>query len=148
MNAHLFSKSIHLFRAHAVAPLALPMACQGISCGFPSPAADYMEQVLDLNQVLIKDKEATFLGRVQGDSMQDAQIFEGDVLVINRALEPKNNDIILGMLCGEFTVKRFEKSAGTIVLHPANPRYRPIVVAPDMDFSVWGVVTYVIHKTR
>ena len=80
--------------------------------------------------------------------MQDAQIFEGDVLVINRALEPKNNDIILGMLCGEFTVKCFEKKAGTIVLHPANPRYRPIVVAPDMDFSVWGVVTYVIHKTR
>lgn len=139
---------IDLFRADFIAPLFLPIATYGISCGFPSPAEDYMEQAIDLNQILIKDREATFFGRVKGNSMQDANISDGDVLVIDRALEAKNNDIVLGMLNGEFTVKRMEKRSGGITLLPANPQYKPIVITADMDFEVWGVVTYVIHKTR
>ena len=126
----------------------LPVATAGISCGFPSPAEDYMEQALDLNQLLVRDKEATFFGRVKGDSMKDAHIYEGDVLVIDRSLQAKNGDIVLAMLHGEFTVKRLSLSREGCSLLPENPLYQPIILTPDMDFSIWGVITYVIHKSR
>lgn len=142
------SQHLELFPAGHAPALALPLATFGISCGFPSPADDYMEQSLDLNQILIKDKEATFFGRVKGDSMEDANIRHGDVLVIDRSLEAQNNSIALCMLNGEFTVKRLALKNGSITLHPANPQYKPIPITPELEFSVWGVVTYVIHKAR
>jgi len=138
--------NIDLFRAEDGCELLLPIAALGISCGFPSPAEDYMEQSIDLNQILIKDKESTFFGRVKGDSMRDANIQEGDVLIIDRSLTAKNNTIALCMLNGEFTVKRILKRAGNITLVPANPGYKPILITPEMDFAVWGIVTYIIHK--
>ena len=148
MTTLLRKLHLELYRAEIGSAFLLPIANHGISCGFPSPAEDYMEQAIDLNQVLIKDREATFFGRVKGDSMADANIADGDVLVIDRAVQAKNGDIVLGMLNGEFTVKRLQKRSGQVTLHPANPKYPPIPVTPDMDFAVWGVVTYVSHKTR
>lgn len=139
---------IEIRAADSATELPLPFAIQGISCGFPSPAEDYMEQSIDLNKVLIKDKESTFFGRVKGNSMLDAHISDGDVLVIDRSLTAHNNSIALCMLNGEFTVKRIVKKAGKVFLHPANPSFRTIEVLPEMDFSVWGVVTYIIHKAR
>jgi len=142
------SKHFQLFQADLGTVLTLPVASYGISCGFPSPAEDYMEQSIDLNKTLITDKESTFFGRVKGDSMVDANIHEGDVLIIDRAKEAKNNTIALCMLNGEFTVKRIIKRNGSLTLYPANSKYQPIPITPDMDFAVWGVVTYVIHKAR
>jgi len=138
---------IELFRASDGPGLALPFACQGISCGFPSPADDYIEQAIDLNKVLIKDHESTFFGRVSGQSMINANIHQGDVVIIDRSLKPRNDCIALCLLNGEFTVKRLEISPTRIVLHPANPDYKSTLITPETDFSVWGVVTYVIHKT-
>lgn len=138
--------NIDLYAAESCNPIILPYVLQGLSCGFPSPAEDYIEQSLDLNKLLIKDKESTFFGRVKGNSMIDANILDGDVVVIDRSLDAKNNSIALCMLDGEFTVKRIIKRSGRIILHPANPQYRPIPITPEMNFHVWGVVTYIIHK--
>jgi DNA polymerase V len=140
--------NITLYRSEDASELALPIACNGISCGFPSPAEDYIEQSIDLNKLLIKDKEATFFGRVKGNSMLDANIHDGDVLIIDKSLNPCNGCIALCMLNGEFTVKRMEIQGQQVTLYPANPKYKPIQVSPDMDFLVWGIVTYAIHKTR
>ncbi len=139
---------LELFRADTSLRLPLPLAVSRLSCGFPSPAEDYLENFIDLNRTLIKDKEATFYGRVRGNSMEDANIHEGDVLVIDRSLQAKNNSIVLCALNGEFTVKRLIKRNGGITLYPANPKYQPIPITPEMDFSVWGVVTYIIHKAQ
>ncbi len=139
---------LELFRADTSLRLPLPLAVSRLSCGFPSPAEDYLENFIDLNRTLIKDKEATFYGRVRGNSMEDANIHEGDVLVIDRSLQAQNNSIVLCALNGEFTVKRLIKRNGGITLYPANPKYQPIPITPEMDFSVWGVVTYIIHKAQ
>ena len=127
---------------------ALPLATQGIRAGFPSPADDYLESSLDLNELIIKDKEATFYGRVQGNSMEDALIYEGDIVVIDRSIEAKTGAIALCHLDGEFTVKTLEFASDHIILKPANVEYNPIIVTQENDFSVWGVVTYIIHKAR
>ncbi|TVM02595.1 MAG: peptidase S24, partial [Candidatus Brocadia sp. WS118] len=118
-----------------------------VSAGFPSPADDHIQKKLDLNELVIKHPAATFFVRVNGDSMKNAGIFHDDILVVDRALDPKNNDIIVCVLNGEFAVKRFVKNKRRIVLYPENPDYTPIEVTEEMEFQVWGVVPYVIHKT-
>jgi DNA polymerase V len=143
-----FLCNVQLFRTGEFEELWLPLAQQGISCGFPSPAEDYIEESMDLNRQLVRDRAATFVGRVRGDSMRDAQIFDGDTLVIDRSLTAKSGDVCLCQLAGEFTVKKVEFEGHRVILHPANPEFNPVIVTPDMEFSVWGVVTYVIHKTK
>ena len=117
-----------------------------IPAGFPSPAEDFLEKRLDLNDFLIKNKAATFLIRVQGDSMINAGIHSGDILIIDRSLEASEGKIVLGVLNGEFTVKRVLKKDGKLFLMPENDAYQPIEVTEEMDFNIWGVVTHSIHK--
>jgi DNA polymerase V len=126
--------------------LSLPLVQSRVSAGFPSPADDYLEIKLDLNKYLIQHPTATFYVRVKGDSMENAGIFDDDLLIVDRAKDSKDLDIIVGVLDGEFTVKRLVKKAGRVFLHPENDNYKPIRIEEENDFRVWGVVTYVIHK--
>lgn len=126
----------------------LPMMAQeGIHAGFPSPATDYMTQAIDLNKELVKHPAATFYGRVVGDSMIDAGVDEGDILVIDRSLDPRDGDMVVCFINGEFTLK-YLKFRPHLELMPANDRYPAIVVREGDDFKIWGVVTYVIKKVR
>jgi len=134
---------------HPLSPesgLHLPLAGTGISAGFPSPAEEYMEAGIDLNLELIRNPDATFFGRVKGYSMKDAGISDGDVLIIDKSLEPRNGSIAVCFLDGEFTVKRILKENDGIFLLPANNEFKPIRITEENDFMAWGIVTYVIKK--
>ncbi len=124
-----------------------PLFVTTVSAGFPSPADDFVEDKLDLNELLIAHPSATFFIRVDGDSMLGAGITSGDILIVDRALQPNDNNIIIAVLDGELTVKRMRLDGGRIVLMPENPDFEPLVVTPEMQFDVWGVVTSVIHPT-
>ena len=124
------------------------MAQEGIHAGFPSPATDYMTQAIDLNKELVKHPAATFYGRVVGDSMIDAGVEEGDILVIDKALEAQDGDMAVCFVDGEFTLKRLKFHEGGLTLVPANERYPSIEIGEGSDFMMWGVVTYVIKRVR
>lgn len=129
--------------------LPLLYADGGIRAGFPSPAQDYVDGILDLNKELIQHPAATFYARVVGDSMNPG-IAEGDLLVVDRSLEATDDCIAVCCVNDEFTIKRLDltqKDKGTIRLLPDNPKYEPITVTEDDNFILWGVVRYVIHKT-
>jgi DNA polymerase V len=119
-----------------------------VAAGFPSPAQDYQDGVIDLNRELVPHPRSTFCVIVDGDSMQDAQLQDGDVLIVDKSIEAYDGCIAVCLLDGDFTVKHFHKVDGRVVLQPANRRYPPIAVEPEQDFAVWGVVCYVIHKTH
>jgi len=124
----------------------LNMYSHQIPAGFPSPAEDFLEKSLDLNEYLIKNKAATFLIRVQGSSMINVGIFDGDLLVIDRSIEPADGKIVLGVLNGEFTIKRISIKKSKLYLVPENEKFKTIEITPEMDFKSWGVVTYAIHR--
>jgi DNA polymerase V len=128
------------------AGLYLPMYTTPVSAGFPSPADDYIDRKLDLNEFLISHPAATFFMRVEGSSMIDAGIHSGDILVVDRSLEPSDNRIIIAALNGELTVKRVKRIGSRLYLAPENRDFEPIEVAPGMQFEVWGVVTCVLHQ--
>ena len=139
---------IKILRGEFKEKLDLLLAPQ-IKAGFPSPAEDYMRESLDFNRDLIKHPEATFYGRVDGDSMMDAGISDGDIAVIDRALEPSDGDIVVAYINNEFTIKYLElkhKKDGYIELRPANKNYKPIRIDEYDDFEVWGVVVWIIKK--
>jgi DNA polymerase V len=117
-----------------------------VSAGFPSPAADYEQDTLDLNKHLVDNPAATFFVRVVGDSMLGAGIHHGDLLVVDRSLEPRDKNVVIAVLDGELTVKRIRIRNGKITLEPENDDYASQEVAADAAFEVWGVVTSVIHK--
>lgn len=123
-----------------------PLFLAKISAGFPSPAEDYIDKNLDLNEYLIKHPSATFFVRVAGNSMINAGIHNGDILVVDRALEPADNKIIIAVINGEFTVKRVRKARYGLYLMPENDDFKTIQVTEEMDFQIWGVVTHVIHS--
>ena len=123
----------------------LPLFSARVPAGFPSPADDYIDRALDLNEHLIRHPAATFFVRVSGDSMVGAGIHPGDILVVDRAEEPSHGKIIIAALNGELTVKRLSRHHDRICLTPENPAYAPIEVTPEMQFEVWGVVVHVIH---
>jgi DNA polymerase V len=125
----------------------IPLFLSPIKAGFPSPADDYLEQKLDLNEHLIKHPCATFFVKVVGDSMINAGIFNGDILIVDRSLKAANNKIIVAILDGEFTVKRLRTYSGKVFLVPENPNYPPIEVPEGADFEVWGVVIHGIRST-
>ena len=132
-----------------VAEEQLPgMAQSGIHAGFPSPATDYMTQAIDLNKELVRHPAATFYGRVVGDSMIDAGVEEGDILVIDKSLEAREGDMAVCFVDGEFTLKHLHFHEGGLTLRPANSNYPEIEVCEGVDFVMWGVVTYVIKKVR
>ena len=126
----------------------IPLYGDAVPAGFPSPADDYLDMDLNLHDYLVQHPSATFCVKAIGDSMVDAGIKSSDVMVIDRALTPKNNDIILAVVDGEFTVKRIKKNDDELYLMPANENYRPMKITEDMDFQVWGVVTFIIHKAN
>ncbi|MGO1751231.1 MAG: LexA family protein [Psychroflexus sp.] len=125
--------------------LVLPLA-EKINAGFPSPAEDFLDLSIDLNKEFIKHPDATFFGKVSGDSMIDAGLDNGDLLIIDKSLEPKNNSIAVCFLDGEFTVKRVLREEDKLWLVAENKNYQPIPVYPENDFIIWGVVTTVIKK--
>lgn len=116
-----------------------------VSAGFPSPAEDYEEGKLDLNRYLIKHPAATFFVRVTGDSMIEAGIHPGDLLVVDRALEVTDGRVVIAVVNGELTVKRICQKKNQLFLVPENKNYQPLQVQQEMDFMIWGVVTNVIH---
>ncbi|MBU0975642.1 MAG: translesion error-prone DNA polymerase V autoproteolytic subunit [Patescibacteria group bacterium] len=117
-----------------------------VSAGFPSPADDFSERKLDLNEYLIKHPAATFFVRAKGVSMQNGGISDGDLLIVDRALEARSGNIIIGFIDGEFTVKRIRISQKQVFLIPENSSFKPIRITEEMDFQVWGVVTFVIKR--
>jgi DNA polymerase V len=114
--------------------------------GFGAAADDYMERGIDLNEQLIKNKPATYFFRMKGDAMKEAGIFDNDVLIVDRSLKLANGKIIVAVLNGELLVRRFHKNFSSAFLVPENTRYKNINLAEFSDFSLWGVVTYVIHQ--
>jgi len=123
-----------------------PLLLNNVQAGFPSPADDHIDSKLDLNEFLIKHPSATFFVKAAGDSMTDAGINEGDILIVDRSVDAKSNDIIVASLCGEFTLKRLIINGEKVYLKPENPKYNLIEINEDSLFSIWGVVTYVISK--
>lgn len=117
-----------------------------ISAGFPSPAADYAEEGLDLNDYLVRNKPATFMFTVKGDSMIGASIEEGDKVVVDRALNPKHDDIVVAVVDGEYTIKRLYRHQGRVELRPENPAYSPIMFTEGIELVVWGVVVGVVRR--
>jgi DNA polymerase V len=126
--------------------MRIPFIKEGVSAGFPSPAADFMESNIDLNKVLSENPLATFYIKVKGNSMIDAGINDKDVLVVDRSLEPKNNKIAICFIDGEFTVKRIQLEKDCLYLMPENSNYSPIKVTEENQLIIWGIVTYVIKK--
>ena len=126
--------------------LDVPFYQANVPAGFPSPAEDFMDLDLNLQEYLIQHPSATFCVRVTGDSMRNAGILSGDVMVVDRALEPQNNNIVLAVLNGEFTVKRIQKEGELLYLKPENETFKSIKITEEMGFKVWGVVTHIIHK--
>lgn len=131
-------------------PLAVPLAEGGVRAGFPSPAQDYMELSIDLNHTLVQHPATTFCAKVTGDSMRDANVYEGDILVIDRSLRPSDGDMAVCWIDGDFTLKfiQLDPVNNCLWLCPANPGYPRIKVSPEQSFLVWGVVTYTIHKRK
>lgn len=139
-----------LLKGDLASKLALSLA-PTIKAGFPSPAEDYLHDSLDFNHDLIKNPEATFYGRVSGNSMIEAGICDGDIAVIDHSLQPIDGDIIVAYVNGEFTIKYLSlshKDEGYIELKPANPNYSPIRIDADDNFRVWGVVVWTIKQWR
>lgn len=127
-------------------PLWLDICGWSVPAGFPSPAADHTHKRIDLNEHLIRNGDATHVFRVRGDSMTGIGIYEGDKLLVDRSIEPKHNHIVLAVLNNEFTVKRLYKRGGVIKLIAENPIYPPIVIKPEEELTIWGVVTFNLHK--
>ena len=119
---------------------------QGISAGFPSPADDFKEIRISLDKELVKNQESTFYARVSGNSMENAGLSDGDLIVIDRALDPVKNKIAVCFLDGEFTVKRIIKRGNKLYLRPENKDYNEIEIKDDNQLIIWGLVTYVIKK--
>lgn len=124
----------------------LPMSLSGVRAGFPSPADDYLDKKLDLNEYLVKHPAATFLVRVKGDSMVKAGIASGDILVVDRSLEPRDKKIVVAVVNGDFTVKRVSKKKDRLFLMSENDDYPPIEIKDGTDFEIWGVVAHVIRS--
>lgn len=124
---------------------SIPFFSELVHAGFPSPADDYIESRLDISKLLIKNPASTYYIKVTGNSMIGSGIFSGDIIIVDKSLTIKNNDIIVASINGDFTVKRFVKENDKIFLVPANPDYEKIKIKNNTDFQVWGVVTYCIR---
>lgn len=137
---------LDLIKADTSTTVELPLSSSGVSAGFPSPADDFIDLSLDLNRELIKDPAATFFARVKGVSMIDEGIDDGDLLIIDKSVEPYSGCLAVSYLDGEFTLKRVTLEKDCAWLVPANKDYKPIKVTADNDFMIWGIVRYIIKK--
>ena len=130
----------------ASSPIWLNLCSDSVPAGYPSPITEQAKELVNINSHLIRNEIATYIFRVQGNAMIDAGIFDGDVLIVDRSIEPKHNDIVLVTLHNEFIVKRLFKRAGVVKLVSENPIYPPIVIKVNDDFAIWGLVTNSVHK--
>jgi DNA polymerase V len=128
--------------------MPLPLVSASVEAGFPSPADDHLERGVDLNEELIRNPAATFLVRVKGESMRDARIHSGDTLIVDKSVTPADRQIVVAMIDGEFTVKRFRKVDGRVFLEAANSSFASIEVGEDQELTIWGAVTFVIHQAK
>ena len=135
-----------IYSADTGTSLKLPFIQDIVRAGYPSPAADYIEKKLDLNEYLIKHKEATYFIRVEGDSMENNKIYNGDLLIVDRAVDAKMGSIVVVNINGEMTVKILDKIDGKLHLVAGNKKYEPIPVTEETELLIWGVVTYIVHK--
>lgn len=124
----------------------IPFITAGIKAGFPSPAADFDETKVSIDQLVVKNETATFYAKANGNSMIDAGIEDGDILVIDRSIEPTNNKIAVCFIDGDFTIKRIKIEKDCMYLVPENPNFQPIKVTEDNNLIIWGIVTYVVKK--
>lgn len=127
-------------------PVRLPLLLDRVPAGFPSPAENYVEGRLDLNDLCVRKPAATFFVRVVGESMRDAGINAGDLLVVDRSLDPRNGSVVVAVLDGYLTVKHFHRRPGGITLRPANAAFPPIEVGEGAELDVWGVVTFGVRR--
>ena len=148
MSKRIAIPIIELIGVSTETELALPVVSENISAGFPSPAMDFIDLTIDLNKYVIKNRDATFFGRVKGKSMKDIGIADGDLLVVDKSIKPANDHIAVCYLDGEFTIKRIVIENTKCWLVPANKDYEPMEVQEHNDFLVWGIVTYVIKSMR
>ena len=140
-------KNFDLFGIIKKTQINTPVFLDKVSAGFPSPATDYMENKLDLNEYLIRHPAATFIVKASGSSMVNANIYSGDLLVVDRSITPKNNNIVIASIFGDLTVKKLKKKEKSFFLVSANEEYPSIEVKEEMECFIWGVVTYIIHET-
>ena len=141
-------KNLDLFSIIKNTQINTPVFLYKVSAGFPSPATDDMENKLDLNEHLIKHPAATFIVKANGTSMVNADIYSGDLLIVDRSTAPKNNNIVIASIFGDLTVKRLKKKEKSLFLVSANDDYPSIEVKEEMECFIWGVVTYIIHETN
>ncbi|MES2206749.1 MAG: translesion error-prone DNA polymerase V autoproteolytic subunit [Pseudomonadota bacterium] len=127
-------------------PCFIPLMSHSISAGFPSPAEDYIEHGIDLNERLILNRATTFVLRVAGDSMIDAGIWDGDEIIVDRSITPSNNDIVVAAIDNQLVIKRLKKTKTAIYLLAENPAYSTITIKKDQELVIWGVATCVLHK--
>ena len=127
-------------------PIHVPLFSHKVAAGFPSPADDYIEGRLSLDEHLIQHREATFFVRAKGNSMVRAGIFDGDLLVVDKSLTPASGDIVIAVVDGDLTVKRLIMRNGTVILKPENPRFKEIEFKDGQELQVWGVVTSTVKK--
>lgn len=141
---------VHILGTAHTEPLArtYPLYASSVAAGFPSPADDYIEQDIDLHEYLVKNPPATFFVRADGDSMEGAGIFSGDILIVDRSQEAISGDIVIAVLDGELTVKRLHRDKHGISLVAENELYDPIHIPKESEFTLWGIVTFVLHKCR
>ena len=140
------TNTLEIYTADTTSTVSLPFVESGISAGFPSPADDFLDISIDLNKEFVKNPSTTFYGRVKGDSMINAGLNSGDLLIIDKSLEPINNKIAVCFIDGEFTVKRIKIEKDIVWLVAENKKYKPIKVTCDNDFLIWGIVTTVIKS--
>ena len=119
-----------------------------VPAGFPSPADDFIEMEINLQDYIVKNKEATSCVKVEGSSMTKAGINTGDIMIVDRSLTPKHNDIVLAVIDGDFTVKRLAVNDNSVYLVPENDSFSPIKITESMDFQIWGIITHIIHRAR
>jgi DNA polymerase V len=139
--------NIHVYRFKK-SEIELPLFLSQIRAGFPSPADDYLEDVICLDDVCMVNPASTFLGRVKGNSLTNICIYEGDIIIIDKSLTPENNDLVVCAIDGEFNAKILKKDKRSIQLVSANPDFKPIIIQPLTDFRVWGVITFVIQNVK
>jgi DNA polymerase V len=137
---------LKIFAVSTLTELELPLIEGGISAGFPSPAADFLDDAIDLNKYLIKNPSSTFIAFTDGYSMTDAGIADKDLLIIDKSLEPTDGKIAVCVIDGEFVLKRLKVDKEGIWLMPANKNYQPTKITEHNDFEIWGIVTHSIQK--
>ncbi len=140
-------KNLDLFSIIKKKQINTPVFLDKVSAGSPSPATDYMENKLDLNEYLIRHPAATFIVKASGSSMVNADIYSDDLLIVDRSVTPKSNNIVIASIFGDLTVKKLKKKEKSFFLISANDEYPSIEVKEEMECFIWGVVTYIIHET-